>query len=711
MSRYGLFRYGQGLYGLSSDPLYDATPIFAYSFPKSYRDDTDINLSPYLPSPYSPSAVDPDAEDYPDLTWDQTVGSTVIEPDLGTDFFYMLIRWTRPTGNWTDLSLVRRRYGPPETVDDGEVVLTIPSDTDRTEFVEILPQGESVFYGVFVRTLIGEWKSAGYTQALNCRNHDGLEEFFRAIPRVYTSATGGMLDVIDRRGQLSRFLQGLAFEYDYWKTQADSLSNDVGRLPGSAVSAWSQQLGMTPLDVATIGDRNLRRYLTSASSFWETKGTKDGIEALATAITGWPVEAEMSPNLMLDTDDSSAENSLGRWVATGGTLSRAQITGSVTSPIPDAVTQSSDEAAHLQGYVFTFATSGATASLSLGNDNPVNYGIPVVAGTGYKFNICWRSTVTTTGNLKADITWYDAQGKTLGTATGVNKASSGTWQQTTTTTGTAPTGAAYAGVRLSFSSISGSPVYHLDMAQFTTSSADVAGTFSDARSIYLNISPVRTNYCTNPSFETNTTGWSAGAQDVAGSGYVGSVTSRKAMTLTNTQIASGTTYSTSSGTFSAGDPLAVSAYVKATSGSGAASVTIPLKVVFKNASNVKVGTAVTVSTTVSTGSWQRLSLTSTACPADTSYVTITVAGTGTSSSLTGSGSSLLLDGVLIEKRDRVLSYFDAAVYGDTGSARWSGTAHASKSYLYPARLARQSALSRVMDTAVPAPCYVRTFLK
>lgn len=952
MSRYGLFAYGQGLYGQSgNDGLYDARPIFAYSFPKSYKDADDPAVTPYLPSDYSPAAVDPDNEDYPDMFWgpsyfsqyltdfyEQNYGQVFIEPELGSEFFYILLTWARPAGDWTDLAVVKRKFGPPETVDDGTTMLTISSGTLRNEYVEALPQGESVYYGIFVRTTIGEWKSCGYAEAVNARNHDGLEEFFKAIPRVYTSATGGMVDVIDRRGQLSRFLQGLAFEYDYWKTQTDRLAHDPGRMPWSAVASWSKQLGMSDLDLVTVGDRNLRRWLTSASSYSETKGTQNGIEAMASAITGWPVTATVSPNLMLDTDDSSAENGLGRWVATSGVLDRVVIGGGVTSPANGGspITNSLSGSPHLQGYVFTFAPSGATASLSLGNSNPINHGIPVTAGTTYKFNICWKATVTTTGNLKADITWYDIRGASISTTSGTNQAASASWQQTTTTSAAAPAGAAYAGITLSFSSITGSPVYHLDMGQFVENATDIAGKFYDARAIDLNVSPIRTNYCTNPSFETNTSGWYvaasgdtyspvvladtpqayyrtnattdssgnshtitaqgtvnsvsgivpyatgnnafqgtvmnrkvatgtwmdsntismeawfkttaggtiiargwftavaikhwilevntttgflrlgtangtstftylAGATDVrdnnlhhvvatidhttkarniyldgvlhasdiaanalaptandliigatydtsptfaaqfngtldevayytttlslsrvqahynagiappaptqgaANSGYAPGGVTNLAASLSYTDIASGAYTSTAVGTFSAGDPVTASIYLKATSGTGAASVTIPIKVECKNSGGTVLSTD-TTSATVVPGSYQRISVTRMIAPANTSYVTVTVAGSGTSASMTGVGSSLLIDGCLIEKRESLLSYFDAGVYSDTGASKWAGTAHASISYLYPLRLSRQSSLTRIMADYVPEPVYTRVVL-
>ena len=725
MSRYGLAVYGAPtVYGDTSSAAYDARPIFAYSFPKSYRDAGDGSVIPYLPSQYSPAAVDPDLdEDYPDMFWgpsyfsqyltdfyEDSYRQIFIEPELGSNFYYVLLTWTPPGGRWTDLAVVRRRYGPPETVDDGITVLTVPSTTLRTEYVETLPQGENVYYGIFVRTSFGEWKMAGYTEALNCRNHDGLEEFFRAIPRVYTSASGGMLDVIDRRGHLSRFMQGLAFEYDYWKTQADRLSHDPGRMPWSSVALWSKQLGFSDLDIITVGDRNLRRWLSSASTYSETKGTQNGIEAMATAITGWPVTASLSPNMMLDTDDSSAENGLGRWVVSGGTLNRIVIGGGVTSPAPSPIANSLPSAPHLQGYVFTFAPSGSSGSLSLGNSDPVNHGIPVTAGTSYKFNVCFKATVTTTGSLKADITWYDIRGTSISTTAGTTLAATSSWQQTTTTTGAAPAGAAYAGITLAFSSITGSPVYHLDMAQFVSSTTDIEGKFYDARSVDLNVAPLRTNYCINPSFETDVVSWSAGST-ATGLGYVGvSAGTPNALSLNNTQIASGTATSTAVGTFAANDPVTASVHVKATSGSGATSVTIPLKLECKNSGGTTISTD-TTSATVTPGSYQRISVTRLKAPANTSYVTLTVAGTGTSANMTGAGSSLLVDGCLIEKRETLLSYFDAGVYNDTGTAKWAGTAHASISYLYPFRLSRQASLARIMADYLPEPVYARVVLQ
>lgn len=755
MARYGISIYGQSLYGGGSpDRVYDARPVRAYSFPKSYVDarlaaEGGSTVPPFYPSNYSPPAADPEkpratesgtvpAEDYPSIRWNlPRAGMDYYKPTYGlspyqgsrfyntiygnlpenswtgSDFFYNLIEWQRPDGEWTDLTLVRRLYGPADTVDDGTQVLTVPSTTYQNEYVDQVPQGHIAYYSVFVRLPGGEWVLAGYTEALNCRNHDGLREMFNAIPRVYTSATGGMVDAIDKsRGHLSRFLQGLAFEYDYWQTQADRFGLDAGRLPSSSVQLWAKQFGMSDLDIITVGDRNLRKWLASASAYSETKGTQNGIEALSSALTGWPVTASVSPNLMLDTDDSSAENSTGRWVITGGEVERVAVGGAVTSPSPTLITDTTP----LQDGVFEVSPSGTSCTLTLGITNPVEHGIPVNAGDTYKFNLCWITTTTPTGTLKADISWFDIDGTSTGTTTGSAQASSGSWQQTTTVSGQAPANTCYAGLTLTFATTSNTTIYRMDMMQFVPNSVDVAGKFQDARAIDLLVSPTRINLCTNPSFETNITGWSllpsgSPTHGAADTGYVGSEVGLRCAQVTGTQLAGGVRFDSATGSFAAGDPGIISIYVKATNADAIPpTATLPMKLSWLNSGGTVLHTE-TVNHSVTFGAWTRIHISHSKAPANTSKVRLELGGAGTTSPLSTGSTTISIDGCLIEKDTRLLSYFDGAVYGASGASRWTGTAHASTSHLYPLRTSRQEVLSRIMRGWVPEPCPLRVVLQ
>lgn len=789
MSRYGVTYYGQDYYGESTTGLgsdFDASPVIAWSYPKSYRDGRDNNYRPYFPSPLSPPAVDPDDTDkpdgtgnnigaYPDASWgdpyfsryltdfyETTYGKISLDPTLGSDFFYNLVTWRVPSGEWTGLRLVRRQYGPPETVDDGVCVLFTESYTTQREFVEVRPQGDISYYGVFIRLKGGEWRSAGYAQAVNCRNHDGLEEFVNSVPRVYTSSTGGMLDAPDRdRGDLCRFLQGFGFEYDLWKTQADRLYDHPGNIPWAAAASWAKQFGLSDLDIYTIGERNLRKWLMAAASCYQQKGTMTGLTTLASAISGWPVTATVSPNIMLDTDDSSAENSTGRWVVAGGQLDRIALGPSLASAVTQGlITNSVPGSPHLQDYAFRVVPSAGTATLELGLDD-VMHAVPVTVGTAYAMNLCWKA-LAASGTLTVGYTWLKIDGTQIAGSTGSAATATTSWAQTATvTTVAAPTGAAFLGITLT---IAGSSTYYLDMMQVTLSGGITAGTFSDARSVDLRIAPARTNLCLNPSFDIGTSGWTSGTQEPEGLLGVGAtVFCLRATAETSTTTAPGSlkpripvtasvhvkpffkgSWTWSSGTLVvttqsahglvagaqvplvfAAHPLSSRTYIvasptattftvaMATPGAGSGTLTIgyadlnlPVTVECLNSAGTVLSTTQEVFV-VDTDTWTRIGLTNHSCPEGTDKVRVKVAGSGTSGLLASSGGGVDIDGCLIEVSDVVQSYFDATTYNNSGSSYWKGAAFVSESLLYPQRMARQPVLARLLEDAVPDPVYVR----
>jgi hypothetical protein len=81
-------------------------------------------------------------------------------------------------------------------------------------------------------------------------------------------------------------------------------------------------------------------------------------------------------------------------------------------------------------------------------------------------------------------------------------AATSAWSRKASDPALAPVGAAYAGVRVSFSATSAA--VYLDMIQFADSTAE---TYSEPRGIGINLAPSKTNYITNPSFESAMTGW------------------------------------------------------------------------------------------------------------------------------------------------------------------------------------------------------------
>jgi hypothetical protein len=179
----------------------------------------------------------------------------------------------------------------------------------------------------------------------------------------------------------------------------------------------------------------------------------------------------------------------------------------------------------------------------------------------------------------------------------------------------------------------------------------------------------RVNWVSNPSFEVDTTGWSA----VAGStlsrdtvNYRSGVASLKVVNAT----ASAAQYSNIPLVAGSGS-YTISAYVKLETGATTANYFIrQLQYENIDGTTVAAGNIGTQSLSV-TGDWVRLTGTFSKAPTS-NYLNIRVVTASTTT-----GDIFYVDDVMVEKIDSVGSYFD----GDTGF--WAGTAHGSYSGYTP----------------------------
>lgn len=203
-----------------------------------------------------------------------------------------------------------------------------------------------------------------------------------------------------------------------------------------------------------------------------------------------------------------------------------------------------------------------------------------------------------------------------------------------------------------------------------TGAADESTSTAKATSVAL-----RTNLVTNPSFETNTTGWSAFSSSIARTTsqyYSGSACLIVTPSASNGGAQSPLINTTVSSTYT------VSAWVK---GSAGDSVKIDLYERTTGGASL-VGT--TSSTLTLDGSWQRIS------------ATRTFGSTGATANFaiynTSSTALFFIDATMLELSSSLRPYFDGStgVSGDTYLNSWSGSAHASTSIQYGAATRRDS---------------------
>ena len=182
-----------------------------------------------------------------------------------------------------------------------------------------------------------------------------------------------------------------------------------------------------------------------------------------------------------------------------------------------------------------------------------------------------------------------------------------------------------------------------------------------------------TNYVTNPSFETGTTGWSttggATLDQTSIDSYVGSY----AMRITH--VASTTSGATIAHSTSVASTYTASAYVRAYTDTDVGdNISILMRFTYTDASTSDVSANHTI-----TGEWTRISATATTNGAKTlSSITVMLRDL-----LSGPAHYSLVDAVQLEEASFASSYCD----GSLGSGHsWSGTAHASRSVRTAAQL-------------------------
>lgn len=625
MSRYGYFTYGNAAYGL--------TPTLAYS-------------------------VEP-------------MSLTVL------NFSEAYLTWQAPTGNFTRLRVVRNQNAFPETPEDG-VIIYEQNSTDGSTLADVamatsfydglenpdqlpLSEGRNIFYRVFLYTADEVWLKAGQVHDVIPNNTGATEKIVNLLPRVLTTPELSPLGVVDETSDLYQFLDGLGFLYEQLLTEIKlarpSHSIDISNyntIPGETLN-----VGLLP--EPNLPELRQRALIREAISLYATKGTKQGVENYAEALTGFAPTATVSENLLLSVQDSTFYKNTGAWVSLVDTIE------SVTTMTPS--TLSTD---YVIDNMYTCKITGTGSNyMELGHYDTVGQGIPVTAETDYKF-YC-EVKCASTGGMTVTVEYFDAHGGSLGTDTGSISATS-SWQAFTVLT-TSPANAVYAGLRLSWNS---AVVYYVDRVMF---SLDTATAYEEARAVTIELAPQRENYIYNPSFELDAAVWTyTGAtftrdSDVPLSGYAGAYSGKfvnaSAWTLQNS----------ASMPLEPGTYFAISQYMKSPA---ITSVTGVIKLYDADDILLDTITETYEVTTAWTRPYMRVLIPSDSTATYCTYQMDVPAGT------------LYVDMVMAQDAYSPTDYFDGSMPLTTG-ALWKGTAHNSVSMMYPNKGLK---LARLADTLV-----------
>ena len=693
------------------------------------------------------------------------------------DYGKLAVFWNAPAGDFTKIRLVRNNDNFPETEEDGVILWEQASTTSlsglvsRNSFVDgednftdditsnDLPvtQGQFIYYTIWLFTGGDIWIPAGYASALMPANRGSQKTLFEILPKVYTSPEQSPTGIPDPNSFLYTFLESFSFTFDQTLTYAELIKPSYGRrkTPPTLLPALENSLGLNP--ERGIPYRNQKKLIREAIYLYQNKGTLTGIQNYIEALSGYNPTVTLSPNLMLDTQDSSFTKSIGRWIHTYGTLTAVSVkpgpTGTnaidtvwsgrmVTAAsvvtfkarnsnvatltlsaahgliVGDSVTVTGVDATFNGTFsvasvptptTFTYANTDVnvvqvaatgsvsnTSTMSLGRDNPVTKGIPVKASTSYKFT--YHAASDSNGSLVAQIFWYDYLGAQIGNAVeGTVFGTTGVYQRIEQTA-TSPATAVYAGLRIIFRNQNS---YNIDMVQF--GEASKVSTFDEARAFDVFLEPRKVNIIANPSFETNTDNWTTNSSKARVQDSPAGLPGEYSMRLSgqnNLAVSANANKVPTTYRLTEGQTYTFSCYLKA---SAAATVNLNITASDDDGPDSDTATSVAALTT----DWKRYFV-NLFIPEGLSVngnITLAVGLTGT---LTG--QNVFIDSVLVEQSFTPTDYFDGSLPEEIG-VFWSGTAHASYSYYYVNRLSKLPRIILTLKDWVPynAPYRIRSF--
>lgn len=497
-------------------------------------------------------------------------GETTLNPtvDLNTTslgFNTLRLDWDRPSGNWQRIRLVRNLFSVPSDENDGQILVDANCGPAATGTIDApvqtytdtaLPNAQFIYYSLF--TFASNQGSATWTriadgQGLSVQDHDDTNYLASRLPAFLSSPDNG--------NRMSDFLGVLGTELSHIRDLVRSLFylNDPYKVSGKALPHLMDQLGFAV--EPEIGMRQNRVLASDAIGLHQKKGTGPGVVELASSVSGYGCVPLPMLNLMLDHNDSSADESTGRWVVTNANLQRR----TAVSPPGDTTAGSGSwlyaksstwgglndtwqsagssysapvsEALANPGVFQITAVAGGSVECDLGSGQPQMFGVPVYGSQQYTFSAYFLSPAQSR-LPQLSILWYDKRGgflsKTDAPGDTINPTSTDglTWVRNLVT-GYAPSTAVFATLRINYPTVVGGEIQYFDGCQFEQGGQ--ASGYRAAREIDIAVVAPRINEVLNPTFRTSTDNWSGNEVGIAwdSASYFPGTTGSCLATLTN----------------------------------------------------------------------------------------------------------------------------------------------------------------------------------
>lgn len=246
------------------------------------------------------------------------VYGTSVHPDFDVspftatpaDYNTVLLGWQAPAGTWSEMRLLRNRFGWSVNENDGDILLD--SSALHTSFVDsAVTPGKWVYYSIFI-SASGQWSRAGTVQVLMPKNNGYADALYAAVPEMFKTNTLAGNAITDDSNvpnpYLYPFLSIFGFGLDLIKTYYDSnrYTNDWLHSRFDNIQNLAGQFGVQ--FEASTPAYLFRQRVRDAATLGRQRGTLEQIRTLIAETTGYDSELTIGPNMMLSDDQASFDH-------------------------------------------------------------------------------------------------------------------------------------------------------------------------------------------------------------------------------------------------------------------------------------------------------------------------------------------------------------------------------------------------------------------
>ena len=262
---------------------------------------------------------------------------------ISSGYLQITLKWASPLGDWDELKVMRSPYGYPVNITDGTNVFTTFKSNPTLFYADNvgLDKPKFYYYSLFVHeTIQDSWVLAGRVIGFAVPNYGTGDRLYDLMPNITKITTPYVASSPGDNEDLRSFLSLFGYQFDYIKGLTNTIYEryNFEQMSDTVIPLLLSQFGIKY--EPEIGFQNSRVLVRDSVQLSKEKGSAQGIREYIKAFTGWscpsPIDGAINPvvegiqtshNLMLDYNDSSFEEGLGRWASTdsSGTLRHIKV--------------------------------------------------------------------------------------------------------------------------------------------------------------------------------------------------------------------------------------------------------------------------------------------------------------------------------------------------------------------------------------------------